>query len=400
MRVDLARLAAVGGELRRLFAPRRGLLRHPGDAGGSAGLEALVGARLQGGQQVGQDAMAVARQPQVAGEGPDREIALLGVDVDMRPPGRGIVRHVARDPRHVDIDQHADIRIGQRLGRREAAVAGRIVRQVDVERIELDHADAGKTRQLVEHGDGGVVAARIGRDQQRTLRREQARDQRLERGGIDAARRDRAEAVGRIGIDLALAPGRGQRLAREGHVDRPLGIALHHRVGAAQRLLGDHAGRQVVLPLGVGPHDARLVERLLHEMHVGVARAQQLVARGVGRLAGHQHHRHAGAAEIVQRHRRVGGAGIDMDHHALAAPGGDGVARRHVHRRVLVRAKNGRRHLAAAAPEARHRLDQRRVVGAEVAEQVVEADLVQPLEEIMRRRMARFVAVHGCLSRA
>src|SRR5262249_38733809 len=78
----------------------------------------------------------------------------------------------------------------------------------------------------------------------------------------------------------------------------------------------------------------------------------------------------------------------------LAAPGGDGVARRHVDRRVLVRAQHGRRKPAAVAAELRHRLDQRRMVGAEVAEQVVEADLVQAFEKVVRGRVPRLVAVH------
>ena len=219
--------------------------------------------------------MAVARQAQVAGKGPHREIALLGVDIDMRPPGGGIVRHVARDPRHVDIDQQADVGLGQRLGRHEAAVAGRIVRQVDVERIELDHPDAGEARQLVEQRDGGVVAPGIGRDQQGPLRRQQLGGDGVDRGGVSGARRHRPEALRRIGADLALRPQLGQSFARKGEIDGAARIALHHRMGAAQRLLGDHARRQIVFPLGVGPHDACLVERLLHEMHVSVARAQE-----------------------------------------------------------------------------------------------------------------------------
>ncbi len=342
--------------------------------------------------------MAVARQAQVAGERPHREIALLGIDVDVRPPGRGIVRHVARDPRHVDIDQQPDIGLGQRLGRHEAAMAGRIVRQAHVERIELDHPDAGKAHQLVEHGNGLVVAPGIGGDQQRPLSGEQLAGDGLDGAGIDATRRHSAEALRRIGADGALAETLGQGLARESEIDRPLGIALHHCMGAAQRFLGDHAGRQVVFPLGVRPHHARLVERLLHEVHVGVARAQKLAARGEGRLAGHQHHRNARPAEIVQRHRRIGRSSIDMHHHALAAAGGDGIARRHVHGGVFVRAKDGSRHRAAGTPESSHRLDQRGMVGAEVAEQIVEAELVQSFEEIMRRRVPCLIGVHGHLS--
>ncbi len=138
--------------------------------------------------------MAVARQAQVSGEGPHREIALLGIDVDMRPPGRGVVRHVARDPRHVDIDQQADIGLGERLGRHEASVTGRIVRQVDVKRIELNHPDAGEARELVEHRDSSMVTAGVGRDQQWPLGGQQLRDDGIDRLLVGGTRRHRPEA--------------------------------------------------------------------------------------------------------------------------------------------------------------------------------------------------------------
>src|SRR6185369_6311151 len=88
-----------------------------------------------------------------------------------------------------------------------------------------------------------------------------------------------------------------------------------------------------------------------------------------------------------------------MHHHALAAAGGEEVARRHVRRRDLVRADHGLGRLASIALEGGHRLDDRRVVGAEVAEDVVAADLAQAFEEIVGGRAAGLVdAVHRVLT--
>ena len=134
-------------------------------------------------------------------------------------------------------------------------------------------------------------------------------------------------------------------------------------------------------------------------MHVVVARPQKLAPGRVRRTPGHQQDGNTAAAKIVKRHRGIGGTGIDMDDDALAAPRGDGIACRHVHSGDLVRTKDSARRLAAVALEAGHCLDERRVIGAEVAEEVVDSDLVQAFEEIMRRRMAGFVAVHDRLSR-
>ena len=156
VRVDLARDAGLGGELGRLLATRHALRRDLLHARRRPRLEAGIGPGLQHGEQVGIEAAAVALQAQVRREGPHRDRPLLRVDIDMRPPGRGILRHVLGDPRHIDIDQQADIGVGQRLGRHEAAMAGRIVRQVEMNGTEFDDADAGELRQLVEQRDRGV----------------------------------------------------------------------------------------------------------------------------------------------------------------------------------------------------------------------------------------------------
>ena len=109
-------------------------------------------------------------------------------------------------------------------------------------------------------------------------------------------------------------------------------------------------------------------------MHIGVARADQLVVDGVGRLAGHQQHRQAAAIKIVHGVGGIGGADVDMDQHALAAPGDEGIARRHMGRGVLVRTAHHAGHGFAALLAMRHLVDDRRVIGAEIAEQIIDAD--------------------------
>ena len=79
----------------------------------------------------------------------------------------------------------------------------------------------------------------------------------------------------------------------------------------------------------------------------------------------------------------VGGADIDVDQHALAAPGDEGVALRHVRRRILVRAVQDAGHRLAALLAMRHLLDDRGVIGAEIAEQIFDAELAQAFEEVI-----------------
>ena len=176
---------------------------------------------------------------------------------------------------------------------------------------------------------------------------------------------------------------RGERLALHHQIDRPARLALHDGIGALQRLLDDDAGRQRPLPFQIGPHQACLIERLLHEMHVRVARADQFPMRGVGRLAGHQQHRQPAAEKIVHGVRRVGGADIDMHEDALAAAGDQRITSGHVGGGVLVRATHDFRHRLAARAAMRHLLDDRCVVGAEITEEIIDADLFQAFEQVI-----------------
>src|SRR5436305_12586974 len=119
-------------------------------------------------------------------------------------------------------------------------------------------------------------------------------------------------------------------------------------------------------------------------MHIGVARAGELAVQRVGRPAGEQQHRQPVAEQVLDRHAGIRGAGIDMDEHRLAAPGRQCVAAGHVHGDDFVRAQDHLRVLAAFAVPARHLLDQRYVVGAEIGEDVVDAEIDQAFEEVMR----------------
>ena len=294
---------------------------------------------------------------------------------------------VSLDPRHVHVHQQTDVGLGDVPSRQKSAPARRSARQVEIGGIELEHANAGEPREFLDHTRRPAVAARISRDQDRVSRREQP----LCNGG-DCARTGRPGAGRAIALlrkraHRACIPGLGQRFARQHEIHRPLGVAVRHGVGAPQHFLGDDAGGQRPLPLHVVAHDRALVERLLDEMDVRVARAGQLAAHGVGRLARHQEQRDAAAADVMRRHRRVRSADVDVHHHGLPAPRHHRVAGCHVHRGVLVRAQHRRRQRAPLFAPARHLLDQRRVVGAQVAEQVLDADLVQAFEKIVSGRV-------------
>ena len=184
-------------------------------------------------------------------------------------------------------------------------------------------------------------------------------------------------------VDRSGVPRLGQRFARQRHEGRAARLALHDGMGAAQRLFDHHAAGQVVFPLHIRAHQAGHVKRVLHKMHVVVARARQLAVQRVWRLARHQQHRQAAAKQVVHAHRGIGRARVHMHQHRLAAPGHGGIGARHVDRDVLVRAKNGRRVAPPGLLPACHLFDDRRVVGAQVAKQVLNAQLDQAFEEIV-----------------
>ena len=318
----------------------------------------------------------------MAGKGPHRRAKLEHVDVDMGPEGVVVRLRVGGKPGRFDVDQEADIGLRQGLVRRKADEARAFVGDVAL-RVGFENRNAGELRELVDLGRARRIEAAIAGDQDRVLRRQQPLGERGDERRIGAGSGQRPEPVGREAMDLVDAPMLRQRLALHHQIDRPARRALHDRIGALQRLLDHHARRQRPLPLDVRPHQAALVERLLHEVDVGVARADQFVMRGVRRLAGHQQHRQAAAIEIMHGVGGIGGADIDMHQHALAAAGDQRIAAGHVRGGILVRAAHDVRHRLAAFAAMRHLLDDRRMIGAEVTEQIVDADLLEALEQVI-----------------
>jgi hypothetical protein len=178
-----------------------------------------------------------------------------------------------------------------------------------------------------------------------------------------------------------LVPRLGENLARQHEVHRAGRLALHDRVRASQDLLAGDARRQCVFPLHIGPYEAALIERLLDEVHIGVARPFQLAEARERRRAGDQQDRHPIAEQVVHAERRIGGARVHVDQYGLALSRHLRVPAGHVDGHVLVWAQHDLRRLEAVRVEASELFDQRRMIGAEIAEQVLDIDL---FEKIMR----------------
>jgi hypothetical protein len=85
-----------------------------------------------------------------------------------------------------------------------------------------------------------------------------------------------------------------------------------------------------------------------------------------------------------------------MHEHALATTGHEGIACRHMGGGVLVRAGDDRREYVAALPPMRNLLDDGRVIRAEIAEEIFDPELAQPLQEEIGGRIFRAVGPAPC----
>jgi len=101
----------------------------------------------------------------------------------------------------------------------------------------------------------------------------------------------------------------------------------------------------------------------------------------------------------------VGGTDIDVDENPLAAAGHQRIAGGHMAGGIFVRAAYDLGHRFAALPAVRHFLDDRRMIGAEVTKQILDADLFEALEqvigggEIADIAPARDFRIHGAADR-
>src|SRR5580692_4383782 len=110
------------------------------------------------------------------------------------------------------------------------------------------------------------------------------------------------------------------------------------------------------------------------------------------RAAGEQQHRQAVAKQILDRHAGIRGARIDMHEHGLRPPGRERIAGRHVHGHHFMRAQDDFRMFSSLAIPLRHRFDQRDMVGAEIGEDILDAEIDQPLQEMMGGGVAAHAA--------
>ena len=133
---------------------------------------------------------------------------------------------------------------------------------------------------------------------------------------------------------------------------------MHEGAGAGQRFLHDDTRGQRIFPFDVRPHDAGDIEGILHEMHIGIARAGQFAMQRVGRAPGEQHHRQPIPKQVLNCHAGIGRSGIDMHEHRLSLAGRQCVAAGHMNGDDFVRAEDDFRMLAAIAVPARNLLDQ------------------------------------------
>ena len=186
VRVDLVGLALVGRHLGDAFAPRLALGGERLDALRRRFLELRRRLLLQLFQQLAEDDAGVALHAQVARERPHRRRGLERVDVDMRPERLVVVRHVGREPRHVDVHQEADVGLGQMLVRRVAEEAGELVRDVEG-LVAFEHRDAGEHRQLLDQLRRVLRLPGIAADQDRMLGRDELVGELRDHRGIGAA---------------------------------------------------------------------------------------------------------------------------------------------------------------------------------------------------------------------
>ena len=212
--------------------------------------------------------------------------------------------------------------------------------------------------------------------------------------GIGAQGGGRAICLSGEIMQLIVTPSFGQGFSGKSQINRALGVALHHAVGTAQGFLGDHPRREVVVPFDILAHQATLVIGLLHKIHKGVAGAGQFTMRGVGRASRHQHQGQAGFGNIVNAHAGIGGPRIHMHQHPLAPARGQGITGGHVDSCVFMRAQNRFGKSQTLLAPARHLFDQRGMVGTQIAEQIIQAQIIEALKQMMGGGV-RLGLIHG-----
>jgi hypothetical protein len=233
---------AFVGAGRRTLLRRRGSRTLPTrDAIGDAAAVFLVGARFNRLADLLQDDAAITLHADVGGKSPHREIGLQRIEVDLNPLDRGGLFCGLRHEWHIRVEQQAEIGAfeqGERIGTDKA---GRVLRNIEIDGVELGNAHAADPRQAVERGNRVRLASEIGGKRDRIFRAHQRVRDGFHPRRLDATGLHAAIACRRIGWHCRLVPFLSERLARQHHVDRARRIAMGKGAGARERLLHHHA---------------------------------------------------------------------------------------------------------------------------------------------------------------
>ena len=281
-----------------------------------------------------------------------------------------------RNPRHVRFEHDHQVGVGEQRARLEAEMHRMARRQADRARI-MRHgrngAALGKMRQR-RHGVGGSVAAMIsGRSAAAIHSASVAMAARIGvRSGRRRPRLHRSDRLGEIGATAA----RAAAPDRPARADAPSPLPPSARDHVAD-LVGI---AQFVVPLHQLAHHAGLVEHFLRPVDRTRARAERTLL-GDRRAAGGEDQRHAVARKIGEIVDGIGGADIDVHHHRLRMAGHQVGAVRHADREIFVRHQHRLRHLGVGFFGAAEGFDDRRKIGARIAEKIIDAVIGERAQE-------------------
>jgi len=190
-------------------------------------------------------------------------------------------------------------------------------------------------------------------------------------------------------------------LTRRDQVHRAGRLAAGELQGAVHELLDVCPRADLVVVLDVVAQYAALIPDILDPLdELGAAAGQLTVLRERHRTRENQH-RDASAHGVVDAAAEVLRARVDMHQHGLRLPGDHRVSVRGGHGDGLVGADDDVRQRVRPALRAglRHRLEQPRMIAAEVGEDIRDAGLRQRLEEGGTRGVVALGHVNPFLSR-
>ena len=181
----------------------------------------------------------------------------------------------------------------------------------------------------------------------------------------------RGRLIGEIG------GGGRQHFARQGQIDRTLGLAHGQIEGAVDRVLQHMAIGKLIVPLHEFAHHGALIAHFLRPVDLAGALAQLAAVFGEGRAARAEEHGDIAAPGVHDAADRIGGADIHMHHHKLRLAGLEVIAHGHGHGHVLMGHGDGLGDLGPIGFGLGIGLDQGREIRARVGEEIINAAIRQ-----------------------